>query len=442
MIEKASPPSGGWPGEVEMALRRRWWVPVGTLLVAGGVLVPLFLMDGKGPSPSFRRGQNAPDPVSILAAPANTSDVPVYIEGVGTARPAASVTVRSQVDGQLQRVLFREGQEVKKGDVLAKIDPSTYQAQLDQALAKKAQNEAVLENARRDLERYTRLAETNSVTKQQADTQRSTVAQLEAQLKADQAAIDNARALLAYTTITSPIDGRTGIRNVDEGNLVKPSDAAGIVTVSQVAPIAVVFAVPQQQLPRVNKAWAQGTVPAEALDADGQTVIDRGTLNVIDNQIDQTTGTVRLKAEFPNSTMALWPGAFANVRLLVDTLKQAIVIPTSALQRGPKGAFVYVVTPDDTVSVRPVSVAMQDDTQTVIASGLQPGERVATTGFARLAEGTLVKVATPEPLPDPATAGPVSRRQQRQNAAQRPAAPNAPTAPGATAAPASPAPAK
>jgi multidrug efflux system membrane fusion protein len=424
-----------------MALKRRWWVTVGALLVTGGVLVPLFLLDGKGGSnPSFRRAQNTPDPVSILATPAKAADVPVYIEGVGTARPAASVTVRSQVDGQLQQVLFREGQEVKKGDVLAKIDPTTYQAQLDQALAKKAQNEAVLENARRDLERYTRLAETNSVTRQQADTQRSTVAQLEAQLKADQAAIDNARALLAYTTITSPIDGRTGIRNVDEGNLVKPSDTAGIVTVSQVAPIAVVFSVPQQQLPRVNKAWAQGIVPAEALDADGQTVIERGTLNVIDNQIDQTTGTVRLKAEFPNRTMALWPGAFANVRLLVDTLRQAIVIPTSAVQRGPKGTFVFVVKPDETVTVRPVTVAMQDDTQTVIASGLQPGDQVATTGFARLAEGTIVKVATPEPMPDPGTLGPASRRQQRQNPPQRPAVPNAPAAQGATATPANPAP--
>jgi multidrug efflux system membrane fusion protein len=423
-----------------MALKRRWWVPVGTLLVAGGVLAPLFLIDWKGGTKSFRRTQNTPDPVSILAAQAKNADVPVYIEGVGTARPAASVTVRSQVDGQLRQVLFREGQEVKKGDVLAKIDPTTYQAQLDQALAKKAQNEAVLDNARRDLERYTRLAETNSVTRQQADTQRSTVAQLEAQLKADQAAIDNARALLAYTTITSPIDGRTGIRNVDEGNLVKPSDTAGIVTVSQVAPIAVVFSVPQQQLPRVNKAWAQGIVPAEALDADGQTVIERGTLNVIDNQIDQTTGTVRLKAEFPNRTMALWPGAFANVRLLVDTLRQAIVIPTSAVQRGPKGTFVFVVKPDETVTVRPVTVAMQDDTQTVIASGLQPGDQVATTGFARLAEGTIVKVATPEPMPDPGTLGPASRRQQRQNPPQRPAVPNAPAAQGATATPANPAP--
>lgn len=419
-----------------MALNRRLWIPLATLLLAGGVLAPLFLLDWHGGSKPARRQQGAPDPVSILAARVKTADVPVYIEGVGTARPAASVTVRSQVDGQLQQVLFREGQEVKKGDVLAKIDPSTYQAQLDQALAKKAQNEAVLENARRDLERYTRLAETNSVTKQQADTQRSTVAQLEAQLKADQAAIDNARAMLAYTTITSPIDGRTGIRSVDEGNLVKPSDAAGIVTVSQVSPIAVVFSVPQQQLPRVNKAWAQGIVPADALDADGQSVIDRGTLSVIDNQIDQTTGTVRLKAEFPNRAMVLWPGAFANVRLLAETLRDALVIPTSALQRGPKGAFVYVVRPDDTVAVRPVSVAMQDDAQTVITSGLALDEQVATTGFTRLAEGTLVKVSTPEPLPEPATAGPVSRRQQRQNAGQRPAAPTPAPAPASNPAPA------
>jgi multidrug efflux system membrane fusion protein len=195
-------------------------------------------------------------------------------------------------------------------------------------------------------------------------------------------------------------------------------------------------------LPWVNKAWAQGIIAAEALDADGQTVIDRGTLNVIDNQIDQTTGTVRLKAEFPNRTMALWPGAFANVRLLVDTLRQAIVIPTSALQRGPKGTFVFVVNPDETVTVRPVTVGTQDDSQTVITSGLQSGDQVATTGFARLADGTSVKVATPEPLPDPGTLGPASRRQQRPNAPQRPTAPNAPAAQGAAATSANPAPAR
>lgn len=408
----------------------RYTITLVTLVVMAGLLSPLFFDFGLGPAKQNRRMREAADPVSILAARAQIADVPVYIEGVGTARPAASVTVRPQVDGQLQRVLFREGQEVKKGDVLAQIDPSLYQAQLDQALAKKAQNEALLENARRDLERYTRLAETNSVTKQQADTQRATVAQLEAQLKADQAAIDNARTMLAFTTITAPIDGRTGIRAIDEGNLVKQSDANGLVTISQVSPIAVIFSVPQQQLPRVNKAWAAGTVPVDAMDAEGRAVIDRGRLDVIDNTIDQTTGTVRLKAEFPNKDLALWPGAFANVRLLVETLRNAIVIPTAAVQRGPRGTFVYVVNADNTVSVRPVIVAMQDDAQAVIASGLNAGEQVASSGYARLADGTQVTIAEAAPLPEPSMTGPASRRQQRQNAAPRAnagAVPNSPS---------------
>lgn len=411
-----------------MAARRRYIIPLITLAVATALVAPLFFDLGIGPSKPGRRPREAADPVAILAAQARVADVPVYIDGVGTARPAASVTVRPQVDGQLQRILFREGQEVKKGDVLAQIDPSIYQAQLDQAAAKKAQNEALLENARRDLERYTRLAETNSVTKQQADTQRATVAQLEAQVKADQAAIDNARTMLAYTTIVAPIDGRTGIRAVDEGNLVKQSETGGIVTISQVSPIAVVFSVPQQQLPRVNKAWAAGPVTVEALDADGKTVIDRGQLDVIDNQIDQTTGTVRLKAEFPNRDLALWPGAFANVRLLVDIARNAIVVPTAAVQRGPRGTFVYVVKPDETVAVRPVTVVMQDDAQAVIASGLEAGEQVATSGYARLADGTAVKIVAPEPLPEPAMSGPASRRQQRNSAPPR--NPNAPRAGG------------
>ncbi|MCP8939605.1 efflux RND transporter periplasmic adaptor subunit [Alsobacter sp. SYSU M60028] len=396
-----------------MARTWRVTIPLVTLVVAGALLTPLFVDTGFGPQRQNRR-REAQDPVSVLATPARLADVPVYIDGVGTARPAATVTVRPQVDGLLQKVLFREGQDVKKGDVLAQIDPAIYQAQLDQALAKKAQNEALLENAKRDLERYVRLAETNSVTRQQADTQRSTVAQLEAQLKSDQAAIDSARAYLAYTRIVAPIDGRTGIRALDEGNLVKQSDAAGLVTISQVSPIAVVFSVPQQQLPRITKAWSAGKVPVDAMDADNKAPLESGELQVIDNLVDQTTGTVRLKAEFPNRDMALWPGAFANVRLLVDTLEGVVVVPTAAVQRGPKGAFVYVVKPDSTVTVSPVMVGQQDDVQTVIASGLAADEKVVTTGFARLAEGTPVTVAAPEPLPEPNATPTVSRRQQRQ----------------------------
>ena len=270
--------------------------------------------------------------------------------------------------------------------MLAKIDPTTYQAQYDQAVANKAQDEATLANARLDLERYTRLAATNAINKQQADTQRALVAQLEAQVQADQAAIDNARAMLSYTNITAPIDGRTGIRQVDEGNIVRPSDTTGLVTITQIRPISVLFNLPQQQLPQVNSGMAEGPLPVDAMGPDGRTPVDSGKVQVIDNQIDPTTGTVRIKAEFPNANLQLWPGQFVNVRLLVDTLRQVVVVPTAAVQRGPTGTFVFVIGEDSTVAVRRVTVARQDDVRAVIADGLKAGERVVTTGFARLAD--------------------------------------------------------
>jgi membrane fusion protein, multidrug efflux system len=386
-------------------------VPLTMLTVIGALIGPMAVdrfwpaqqegLSERGAPGGGRRRRGGPEgagqpPAAVIATPARLADVPVYIDSVGTARPLNTVTLRPQVDGQLIRIQFQEGQAVRKGDVLALIDPTPYQAQLDQAVAKKAQDAAQLDNAKRDLERYIRLSETNAVTKQQADTQRSTVAQLEAQLKSDQAAIDSARATLAYTTIVSPIDGRTGIRNIDEGNIVKQSDALGIVTISQIQPISVLFNAPQQQLARIIKASAAGLVRVEAMDPDGKGVVDVGALQVVDNQVDVTTGTVRLKAEFPNASLALWPGAFVNVRLLTETLRQAVVTPTAAVQRGPKGTFVYVVKDDDTVAVRDVSVGQQDDVQSVVTAGLQAGERVVTTGFARLADGARVTVSAPE----------------------------------------------
>ena len=219
--------------------------------------------------------------------------------------------------------------------MLARIDPTTFQAQLDQAIGKKAQDEAQLSNARLDLERYERLAATNSINRQQTDTQRATVAQLEALVKSDQGAIDNARAILDYTTILAPIDGRTGLRLVDEGNIVRASDANGIVVLTEIQPISVFFNLPQQELSRVNKAFASGPVEVQVLRSDTDAVIDKGKLTVVDNQVDQTTGTVRLKGEFPNAQLQLWPGQFVNVRLLVETLKNVVVVPTGAVQRGP-----------------------------------------------------------------------------------------------------------
>jgi membrane fusion protein, multidrug efflux system len=336
------------------------------------------------------------DPVPVLATSAKSADVPVYLDGVGTAKALNTVTVRSQVDGKLISVLFKEGQDVPKDFILAKIDPVTYQAAYDQTVAKKAQDEAQLANARLDLERYTRLAVTNAVNKQQLDTQKAMVAQLEAQVKLDQAAIDNARAILSYTDVIAPIAGRTGIRQVDQGNIIKAADPTGIVILTQLQPISIFFSLPQQNLPDLTKGMVEGDLPVDALAADGINVLDKGKVVVIDNQVDQTTGTVKIKAEFPNANLQLWPGQFVNARVLIDTLRQVVVVPTAAIQRGPNGTFVYVLADNSTVTVRLVTLTQQDDVRAVVAKGLSPGDRVVTTGFARLTEGTKVAVSSAE----------------------------------------------
>src|SRR5256885_17059837 len=325
-----------------------------------------------------RARANQDQPAPVLVARASVADVPIYLDAVGNTRALNTVTVRPQVGGQIVKVGFKEGQDVTRGFVLAEIDPRTYQAQYDQAIAKKAQDEATLANARIDLERYTRLAAMNSGSKQQADTQKALVAQLEAQVQGDQAAIDNTKAMLSYTKILAPIDGRTGIRLIDEGNLVQANDTNGIVVITQVKPIAVLFNLPQQQFPQVNQAFSTSPLDVDAIAADGKTVVDRGKLQVIDNQMDQTTGTMRMKAEFPNANLQLWPGQFTNVRLLVDTLRQVVVVPTAAVQRGPQGTFVYVIGADSKVAVRPVTVAQQDDTQAVVSEGVKAQEQVVT----------------------------------------------------------------
>jgi multidrug efflux system membrane fusion protein len=373
---------------------------------------------GPGQGGRFRLGDQ---PVPVLAATAEAADVPVYLDGVGTTKALNTVTVRPQVDGKIISINFKEGQDVERGDVLAQIDPATYQAQLDQAVAKKAQDEAQLANARIDLERYIRLAKTNATTQQQADTQKALVAQLEAQIKVDQGAIDNAQTLLNYTTITAPIAARTGIRQVDIGNLVHANDATGIVILTQIKPISIIFTLPQQQFAKVNQAMAKGPLTVEALGDDNHTVIDRGTLQVIDNQVDPTTGTLRFKAEFPNLNVQLWPGQFVNVRLLVDTLKQVIVVPTAAVQRGPDGTFVYVVNPDNaTVKMQPVKVQQQDDTRAVIASGLKAGDRTVTTGFNQLSDGSRIALAGATPTAQQPTAQPptAEQPQRRRRGAQ------------------------
>jgi multidrug efflux system membrane fusion protein len=349
-------------------------------------------------------------PVPVTVAPAKIEDVPLYLEGVGTARARSTVTVRPQVDGRILSISFKEGQEVKRGDVIARIDPATYQAQLDQAVAKKALDETELANAHRDLERYTRLG-ANIIAQKTIDTQQALVAKLTAQLRLDDAIIANAKAFLEYTTIVAPIDGRTGIRMVDEGNLVRASDA-GIVVITELRPVSVLFTLPQQQLLQVNKAQAKSAIAVEALGADGKE-LDRGTLQVVDNQVDQATGTIRMKAEFPNANLQLWPGQFVNVRLLIDTLKGVVVIPTPAVQRGPNNAtYAYVLGPENRVSQRPVTVAHMTETQAVIASGIDASDRVVTTGFTRLKDGASVSLPASGEQPPAASAAPAKADQR------------------------------
>jgi multidrug efflux system membrane fusion protein len=383
--QTAAPPSRG--------RRMLSWLIV--IVAAGAALYYVFFLMG---SPLQRQGGRrfaASDAaVPVLVAQAQTADVPVTIGAVGTTQALNTVTVRSQVDGKLLSVDFKEGQDVKKGDILARIDPTTFQAALEQAKAKKAQDEAQLANARLDLERYERLAATNAINKQQADTQRALVAQYTAVVQSDAAAIESAQATLSYTNIVAPLDGRTGLRQVDPGNIIHASDAGGVVVITQMRPIGVVFTIPQQDVQRVNEAFAKAPLQTDALRPDSNQTVETGKLIVVDNQVDASTGTVKLKSEFPNANLALWPGQFVNVRLTVDTLKGVTVVPTSAVQRGPNGTFVYVVSDDNKAVMRPIRVQKQDENQTVIASGVTPGERVVTTGFVQLTDGKAVTVGS------------------------------------------------
>jgi multidrug efflux system membrane fusion protein len=347
---------------------------------------------GQRPRPGSAEG----DPIPVLAAAAITQDVPVYLDALGTVQAFYTVSVKAMIDGPLASVEFKEGQDVKTGDVLARIDPRPYQAALDQALGKKAQDEANLANARVDLARYQKLVATQYTSGQTADTQKSTVAQLVAQIQQDQAQIDTARTNLSYTTIQSPIDGRTGIRQVDPGNIVHAADTTPLVVITQLQPISVVFNLPQQTLPMVAAAMAQGAPQVLALPQgvanDGNTVLDRGRVAVLDNTVDQSTGTIKLKATFPNPKLLLWPGGFVNVRLLVETQHGVVTVPPVAVQRGPAGAYVYVVQSNNTVERRPIQVGHQDEDVAVVTAGLRPGDRVVTDGASRLMDGSRISV--------------------------------------------------
>ncbi len=388
---------GGRVAAVASRARRRTVSITITLMILGGL--GYMIWTSLQQRQVANRNQRPDLPVPVLAASPRIQDVPVYLDGVGSVRALNTVMVRSQVDGKLIAVNFVEGQDVNKGDVLAEIDPAIYQAQYDQAVAKKAQDQAQLANQRLDLTRYEQLAATNAGSKQQADTQRALVAQTEALIKADQAAIDNAQAMLSYTKIVAPLSGRVGLRQVDQGNIIHASDLTGLVIITQLKPIAVTFSLPQQQIARVNAAANQGALAVDVFGNDGVTVIDTGTLKGIDNQVDPTTGTLKLKAEFPNANLQLWPGQFVNVRLKVETLSKALVVPTSAVQRGPAGTFSYVIGEGEVVTAKPVSVVQQNENDAVIASGLLPSDRIVTTGFANLSDGAKVVVGSEEQRP-------------------------------------------
>ena len=339
--------------------------------------------------------------IPVTTAAAALADVPLTVDGIGTVQALNTVNIRAMVDGPLTEIRFREGQDVRAGDVLARIDARTYQAAYDQAVAKKAQDEASLSNAQRDLARYDRLAKSQYTTAQQADTQRATVAQDTALVRQDQAQIDSAHTNLSYTTIMAPVGGRTGIRQVDQGNLVHSTDTVPITVITTLQPIAVLFTLPQQTLPEVSAAIeagrAAGGAEVVALPQDGgdgtadAPVLDRGRVAVLDNQVDQNTGTIKLKAIFPNPALRLWPGAFVNVRLSLRIDRGVVTVPTGAVQRGPLGAFAFILGPDDVVHRHPITVSRQDETVAIVTAGLQPGQLIVTDGASRLTEGSHVR---------------------------------------------------
>ena len=379
---------GGWRRAAMAAL---------CLLVAAGIVWAIAFWPHRDPAAA----QAAP-PVPVVAAASRRADVPVWLDGLGTVQASESVSIHVMADGPLVEVDFHEGQQVHRGDLLARIDPRPYQAALDQATAKKAQDAATLANARLDLARYEKLAKNAYTSAQTADTQRATVAQLEAQLRQDQAQIDTARTNLSYTTITAPIDGRAGFRSVDVGNIVHPTDTTPLTVISRMQPIDVVLTLPQQDLPAITAAMAAGAPEAEALrDAtDGAaTPLDRGTLAVLDNSVDSATGTIRLKATFPNARRALWPGAFVTVRVHVATLRHVVVVPPGAVLRGPAGAYVYVIDDAGVAHRRAVTTGHADPHAVVITAGLSDGQRVAVEGAARLSDGARASVV-PEAAAD------------------------------------------
>jgi multidrug efflux system membrane fusion protein len=370
-------------------VRRRRYLIVAALLIVpvGGII--------------WRTARSAPAPATSTAQPipatigtAERKDVDVYLTGLGTVQAFNTVTVKVRVDGTLDKILFTEGQDVKAGDVLAQIDPRPFRAALDLAQATKAKDQAQLENARRDLNRY-QMGGTLANTQQQIDTQGALVRQMEATVAADQANVESAQVQLDYTNIKAPLAGRAGIRLLDQGNIVHATDTTGLVIITQLQPISVVFTLPQDQLQQVIHEMTSTPTPLKVL-AQGrgdQTQLGEGQLELVDNVIDQTTGSVRLKATFPNPNYALWPGQYVNIRLLLKTLPQVVTAPSTAVQRGPNGMYVYVVKPDSTVAMQSVDVQQMADGTSVVDKGLDAGTRIVTSGQYRLQPGSPIQSA-------------------------------------------------
>ncbi len=355
-------------------------------VVGGGGLAARH---ASGSRPPAQPPAAAAQPIPVVAGTVESHDVPIYLRGVGTVIAYNNVMIRSQITGQLTSIDFKQGQTVHKGDLLAQIDPRPYQAQLDQAIANRDRDQAHLENARKDLARYAGLAARGAEPQQLADSQQSRVTQLEAVIKSDEAAIENARVFLGYARLSSPIDGVTGIRQIDVGNIVHPTDPNGLVDVTQIQPISVIFTLPEVDFARVREQMDKGSLTVLADGQDGRP-LDQGTLKLVDNQIIQTTGTIRLRADFPNEKRLLWPGELVDIRLRLEVRHDALAVDSSAVQQGPDGPYVYVVGDDQSVHMQPVTVAQIDNGQALIGSGLAAGQTIVVAGQYKLQPGARI----------------------------------------------------